>query len=155
MPHTLDQCQECGADIAILRKPLRRLRWTRYWWVGLSSLGSQPLRFCPDCGALYGPRGNLLAKAVVETTTESKQRRFRDDMVGLRDGFGTVVVASGMTIGWTVFGPVTYDVAVAVWAAALGGASMLPFGYFARKAQKAKKELKRLRTVRIRGELDG
>jgi hypothetical protein len=136
-----------------LQRPARRLSGTRHWWRGFAVVFTDPLRYCPICGALYTPSNRLIDEAVVETSTEQKARGFRDDMVGLRDGFGAVVIASGATIGWTVFGPATYDAFVTVVAAAAGGVSLLPFTYFARKARRAKHELRRLRSARVRGEI--
>ncbi len=147
----LKSCEDCGEPIDVLRRPVRRLRWSRYWWHGWTSLLGNPLRYCPACGALYSFGGQLLGSAVVETAHELKARDFRDDMIGLRDGFGTIVVASGLTVGWTILGPVAYDVTVAIWAGAVGGISLLPFSFFAKKARKAKSELRQLRSARTKG----
>lgn len=149
----LGTCEKCGDSIEVLRRPVHRLRGTRHWWRGFAVVFTDPLRYCPVCGALYTPANRLIDEAVVETSTEMKARGFRDDMAGLRDGFGAVVLASGATIGWTVFGPASYDAVVTVVAAAVGGVSLVPFTYFARKVRTAKHELRRLRSARARGEI--
>jgi hypothetical protein len=146
------ECQTCGEPLEILRHPLRRLRWTRYWWEGLLSLVSQPLRFCAACGSIYRNDGHLLATGAAETAVEVKAGGFRDDMINIRDGFGTIVIASEIAVIWTLAGPGAYSPAVSVLAGVVGGAALVPFSYFALRARKAKKELKRLKVARLKGE---
>ena len=145
------RCTNCGADLEVLVRPVRRLRWTRHWWRGVSSLLSQPLRHCKACGSLYDAAGALVATGATETETEAKVRRFRNDMIGLRDGFGAVVLGSGLTVAWTVLGPVTYDPMVTVLAGSLGVAALGPFGYFMTKVRKIKRQLKEWRKARKHG----
>ncbi len=119
----------------------------------MASLFGKPLRACEHCGALYQFDGRLLAAGAVETNTELEVRRFRGEMVGLRDGFGTVVIASEIAVVWTLVGPITYDPSVPILAGSIGLVALLPFGYFARKVYKARKELKQMRTARKQGNL--
>ncbi len=74
-------------------------------------------------------------------------------MRGMRDGFGVVSAASAITVVWSAVGPIAYDGAVAVVAAIVGGASLLPAGYFGRKVRHARRELKRMKTARLNGEI--
>ena len=46
-----------------------------------------------------------------------------------------------------------YDIRVIVIMGAVGGIALLPFTYFARKAVQARRELKGLKTARIKGEI--
>lgn len=150
---TEDACQQCGEPLEVLRHPLRRLRWTRYWWHGLASLVSQPLKVCATCGNIYTFSGRFVAAGVAETAAEMKAQGFRDDMANLRDGFATVVIASQIALVWTLAGPGSFEPTVSVLSAVVGGAALLPFVYFAKKTRQAKKELKRLRMARQQGEL--
>jgi hypothetical protein len=116
------------------------------------SLVSQPLLFCAACGSIYRTDGSLLATGAAETAVEVKAGGYRDDMVNIRDGFGTIVIASEIVVIWTLAGPGAYSPAVSVLAGVLGGAALVPFTYFALKVVKAKKELKRLKMARLKGE---
>lgn len=147
-------CARCGHETALLRHPVRRLRWSRHWWTGVASIFGKPLRACSRCGALYHFDGRLLAAGAVETSSEMDIQRYRKDMVGLRDGFGTVVLASEIAVVWTLVGPMTYDPSTAFAAGAVGVAALVPFAYFARKVSKARKDLKTLRTTRKHGGLE-
>jgi len=152
-PTAPQACERCGRELEVLDRPLRRLRWTRHWWRGASSLFSQPLRICSGCGSLYDFKGTLVAAGAAETEIEMRARRFRGDMVALRDGFGAVVLASGMTVAWTLVGPLGYDLAITILSGSVGALSLLPFGYFARKARAAKQEIKRLKQARREGKV--
>jgi hypothetical protein len=152
-PHTPKPCERCGRELEVLHRPLRRLRWSKHWWRGASSLFSQPLRICPGCGSLYDYNGQLVAAGAAETEVEMRARRFRGDMVALRDGFGAVVLASGMTVAWTLLGPLSYDLAITILSASVGAVSLMPFGYFARKARAARREIKRLKQARREGKV--
>ncbi len=144
-------CQQCGSPLEILKRPLKRLRWTRYWWRGLASLASQPLRLCPQCGSIYTQAGMLVATGAAETNAEMRLRGFKDDMAHLRDGFATLVLASEVGAVWTLMSAGSYDLRVTVVMGAIGGLSLIPFTFFASKASQAKRELKSLKTARLKG----
>ncbi len=144
-------CAACGTDLEILRRPIRRLSWTRYWWRGVSSLFSQPLRHCTSCGSLYDASGTLVATGATETDAELKTRRFQNDMIGMRDGFGAVVLGSGMTVAWTLLGPVAYEPVITVVAGTVGALALGPCGYFLVKVRQTKRELKKWRKARRQG----
>jgi hypothetical protein len=78
------------------------------------SLVSQPLLFCAACGSIYRTDGSLLATGAAETAVEVKAGGYRDDMVNIRDGFGTIVIASEIVVIWTLAGPGAYSPAVSV-----------------------------------------
>ena len=119
----------------------------------MSSLFSQPLRYCPDCGTLYDHTGELIAAGAAETEIELKTGRLKDDMIGLRDGFGAVVVGSGITVAWTILGPLSYDPVVTALAAGVGVLAMGPFGYFFVKVRRTKKRLREWRRARKEGQI--
>ena len=144
-------CQQCGHPLEILKRPLKRLRWTRYWWRGVASLVSQPLRLCPQCGSIYTHAGVLVATGAAETNAEMRLRGFKDDMIHLRDGFATLVLASEVGAVWTLMNAGSYDLGVTVVMGAIGGLALIPFTFFARKASTAKRELKSLKTARLKG----
>ncbi len=144
-------CQQCGHPLEILKRPLKRLRWTRYWWRGLASFLSQPLRVCAQCGSIYTHAGVLVATGAAETNVEMRLRGFKEDMVHLRDGFATLVLASEVGAVWTLMSAGSYDLAVTVVMGMIGGLALIPFTFFARKASKAKRELKSLKTARLKG----
>lgn len=146
-------CQRCGNDLEVVKNPVSRLRWTRYWLKGVKSLFTRPLLACVKCGAVYTWEGELLAVGAVETSSELKLRALREDMSNLRDAFGTIVIAGGITAGWIVLGPGSFDVGAAVIAGSVSGVAFLPFSYFARRARQARRELKKLKETRIKGEL--
>ncbi len=144
-------CQQCGRPLEILKRPLKRLRWTRYWWRGLASLASQPLRLCPQCGSIYTQAGVLVATGAAETNVEMRLRGFKDDMIHLRDGFATLVLASEVGAVWTLMSAGSYDLMVTVAMGTIGGLALIPFTFFARKASQARRELKSLKTARLKG----
>ena len=146
-----NNCQQCGHPLDILKRPLGRLRWTRYWWRGLASFVSQPLRVCTKCGSIYTHQGVLVAAGAAETDAELRLRGFKDDMAHLRDGFATMVLVGEVGAVWTLMSAGGYDPRLTVLLCAIGGLSLVPFTYFARKASKAKRELKGMRTARLKG----
>ena len=73
-------------------------------------------------------------------------------MIGLRDGFGAVVLGSGMTVAWTLLGPVGYEPFITAAAGTIGALALGPFGYFMMKVRKTKRELKEWRKVRRQGD---
>ena len=147
------QCQRCGNELQMLRRPLSRLRWTRYWWRGVTSLFTGPLSICPQCGAMYTGDGELLAAGAVETDTEHRLDIYRRDMALLSDSFGGIIAAAGLLIVWFLVGAGSYDLGQLVAAASVGAASFAPFTYFARKARNAKRDLKQLRQARRSGQI--
>jgi hypothetical protein len=146
-------CGSCGAKLEILRQPMRRLRWSRYWFKGFASFFGRPLRICPKCGAMYSGEGELLAAAAVQTEEEVRLDVYRRDMAYLRDSFGGVIVASEIAAIWLFAGAETANVAAGVLAASLGVASFIPFGFFGTKVRSARKELKRLKQMRLQGRI--
>ena len=72
-------------------------------------------------------------------------------MVHLRDGFATLVLASEVGAVWTLMNAGSYDLRVTVVMGAIGGLALIPFTFFARKASTAKRELKALKTARLKG----
>ncbi len=148
-------CKQCGHPLDVLRRPLRRLRWTRHWWRGLASFVGHPLRVCTNCGTVYTYDGRLVATGAAETDAEMRMRGFRYDMAALRDGFATLVLAGEVSAIWTLMSSTPYDISVTIIAGAVGGLALIPCSYFARKAARAKKELRRLKTARLKGEIQG
>jgi hypothetical protein len=146
-----NDCQQCGHPLEILRRPLRRLRWTRYWWRGLASFVSQPLRVCTKCGSIYTYAGVLVAAGAAETDAELRLRGFKEDMAHLRDGFATVVLVGEVGAIWTLMNAGGYDPRLTVLMGVIGGLSLVPFTFFARKASRAKRELKGMKTARLKG----
>ncbi len=144
-------CQQCGQPLEILKRPLKRLRWTRYWWRGVASLVSQPLRLCPQCGSIYTQAGALVATGAAETNVEIRLRGFKEDMIHLRDGFATLVLASEVGAVWTLMNAGSYDLGITLVMGTIGGLALIPFTFFARKASKARRELKSLKTARLEG----
>ena len=147
------QCESCGAPLEILRRPLRRLRWSRYWFKGFASFFGRPLRVCPKCGAMYSGEGQLLAAAAVQTDEELKLDHYRRDMAYLRDSFGGGIVASEIAAIWLFAGAESVNVAAGILAASLGAAAFVPFGFFGSKVRSARKELKRMKQMRMQGRI--
>jgi hypothetical protein len=147
----IERCERCGHAVETLRHPLRRLRWSGYWWEGVKSLFTGPLKVCDRCGAIYASDGHLMAAGAVETDAEHRLDVFRRDMAYLRDSFAGVVVAGELAAFWLARSTVSPDIVQVALAAAVGAAALLPFGYFARKARSAKRDLVRLREARRRG----
>ena len=144
-------CARCGHELTVLRRPLKRLRWTRYWWKGFVSLFTGPLRTCSQCGAIYANDGSLLAEGAVATEAEQKLDLYRKDMAYLRDSFGGVVIAAELVAVWLIAGPGAIlgpEVAISV---AVGVGALFPYMYFGRKARLAKKDLKELTAARRSG----
>jgi hypothetical protein len=149
----LKRCDRCGHGLELLRKPVRRLRWTRYWGLGWRSLFTGPLSVCPQCGAMYSTDGSLLAAGAIETDAERRLNVYRRDMAYLRDSFGGVFVAAGVAVAWLVGGAESLELAKVVVAGGAGGLSLVPFFYFGRKARLAKKDLRQLRQARQAGSI--
>ena len=146
-----DLCARCGHELAILRHPLKRLRWTRYWRRGFMSLFTGSLRTCSQCGAMYANDGTLLAKGAVATEVEQKLDQYRKDMAYLRDSFGGVVIAAELVAVWLIAGPgPTIGIQVAI-SVAVGVGALIPYMFFGRKARLAKKDLKKLTAARRSG----
>lgn len=146
-------CQRCGTALEVLKHPLRRLRGSGYWREGLKSLFALPLRVCPRCGAIYRYEGQLLAVGAVETADEVHLQSYRDDMAHLRDSFAAVAVAAELAVIWMSAGTAVFPVLAPAVAIGVGGGALLPFVYFGRKARDARRELKRLREARLKGQL--
>ncbi|NIN12431.1 MAG: hypothetical protein GTO05_07155 [Gemmatimonadales bacterium] len=132
---------------------MRRLRWTRYWWRGVTSLFTGQLRICPQCGAMYSGEGELLAAGAIETDAERRLSVYRKDMAYLRDAFGAVFIAAEFVVIWLIAGTESMELAKVVAAASVGAGSLVPFFYFGRKARLAKRDLKQLRGARQRGQI--
>jgi hypothetical protein len=149
----LERCDRCGHALEILSKPVRRLRWTRYWWQGVTSLFTGPMQMCPQCGAIYSAEGVLLAAGAIETDTEHRLNVYRRDMAYLRDAFGGIILASGVALTWLLTGADSFELAKVIAASTVGGVSFAPFIYFGHKARLAKRDLKRLREARQEGRI--
>lgn len=147
------KCQRCGHDTEVMDRPGRRLRFTRYWGYAFLAARDHPLRLCPSCGSIYRHDGELIAAGVTPTIHEERLIRHRNDMRWMRAGFGSVIAASGLSVAWTLIGPVSYDMIVTLGAGALGVAAFLPYEYFSRKARIAKKELRALKSARKEGKV--
>ncbi len=149
----LETCEQCGHALDVLREPVKRLRWTRYWWRGFVSWFTGPLRICAGCGAMYSNEGELVAQGVVATEPEERLNTYRKDMAHLRDSFAAVVIAAELIVVWLVVGVEGTPIDKIILAGGVGAGSLLPFAYFARKARIAKQKLKALRTARQEGRL--
>jgi len=147
------QCTMCGQELEVLLRPLRRLRWSRYWFKGFASLFGRPLRICSHCGAMFSSEGELLAMGAVQTQEELKLDLYRRDMAYLRDSFGGVIVASEIAAIWLVAGADAANIALAIVTGSIGVAAFVPFGFFGRKARTARKQLRRMKEARLRGQI--
>lgn len=143
----------CGNALEVLRHPVRRLRWTRHWVKGVASLFSRPLRVCGNCGAMYSSEGELLASGAVTTEAEQRLDSYRRDMAHLRDSFGGVIVAAELAAVWLAAGAQTANIGGAIVAGSIGLISIVPFGFFAGKAHRARRELKKMKEVRVQGRI--
>ncbi len=146
-------CRKCGHQLEVVRHPMRRLSWSRYWWTGFKSLFARPLLACRNCGAMFTWEGDLLALGAVETMGEVKLKALREDMINLRDAFATVTLAAiGATV-WMIIGPRTFEVIAPVLSGAVAVLSAVPFVYFTRRARQVKRALRGLKDSRVKGEL--
>jgi hypothetical protein len=108
---------------------------------------------CTHCGSIYTYDGDLVAAGAAETDAEMRIRGFRHDMAALRDGFATLVLAGEISAIWTLMSSTPYDISVTIIAGTIGGLALVPCTYFARKVAGAKKELRKLKTARLKGEI--
>jgi len=145
------RCDRCGHELARLRKPVRSLRWTKYWGKGFQSLLTGPLLHCRQCGALYASNGDLLAAGALETEAERRINTFRRDMAIVRDSFAGVIVAAAVVTAWLAGSPTVGTTGQVILTGSVGAVSVLPYLYFFRKARLAKRELKQLRQARREG----
>ena len=146
----LGNCILCAHPLKVLRKPVRRLSWTRHWVKGFASLFTRPLRICSNCGAMYSGEGELLAEGAVQTEPELRLDGYRRDMAYMRDSFGGVIIASGLACAWLLAGPEAGNVTGAIIAGSIGAVSVVPFGYFGSRVRKARKELRAMKTKRLK-----
>ncbi len=102
---------------------------------------------------MYSGEGELLAAGAVQTEEEVRLDLYRRDMAYLRDSFGGVIVASEIAAIWLFFGAESVNVAAGILAASLGVATFVPFGFFGGKARTARKQLKEMKAVRIKGHI--
>ncbi len=147
------RCTMCGQELEILSRPLRRLRWSRYWFKGFASLFGRPLRICSQCGAMFSAEGELLAMGAVQTEEELKLDLYRRDMAYLRDSFGGVIVASEIAAIWLIAGAEAGSIGLALLTGSIGVGAFVPFGFFGRKARMARKQLRRMKQARIQGQI--
>lgn len=147
------RCERCGHSLDLLRKPLRRLRWSRYWWKGAKSLFTGPLWVCSQCGAMYSTEGELVAVGAIETNAERRLDVYRKDMAYLRDSFAGVIIAAEAVALWLGLGPGGAGITQVVIAGAVGVVSFVPFIFFGQRASSAKRDLKQLRQARRSGEI--
>ncbi len=141
-------CERCGTTLETLHHPVRRLRWTRYWWRGWVSLFTGPMYTCPQCGAMHSSQGQLIAAGAVQTAAEQQLDQYRRDMAYVRDSFAGVIIAAELVAVWLLAGPVSATVTQIVASAAVGVAAIVPYAYFSRKAHRARRDLKKLRQAR-------
>ena len=148
-----ERCDRCGHALEVLAKPVRRLRWSRYWWRGVKSLFTGHMKMCPQCGAMYSAEGELLAAGAIETDAEHRLNVYRKDMAYLRDSFAGIFVAAEVAVIWLVAGAESLELTKAIVAGSVGAASLAPVFYFHRKARLARRDLKRLRSDRQQGRI--
>lgn len=148
-------CKLCGNDLGVLRHPIRRLRWTKYWSLGFKSLFGRPLKECLQCGAVYTWEEDLVAEGVVETAPELRLRNLRDDMANMRNSFGTIFLAGEFAALWMWFGPGIYEGAAPLVASAIAVLSLGPAAYFNRRVSQTRKRLKEIKEARAQGLLGG
>ncbi|UCG85534.1 MAG: hypothetical protein JSW71_16595 [Gemmatimonadota bacterium] len=98
---------------------------------------------------MYSGEGELLAAAAVQTEEEVRLDLYRRDMAYLRDSFGGVIVAAEIAAIWLFAGAESANVAAGILAASLGAAAFVPFGFFGSKVRRARKELKRMKQIRL------
>lgn len=146
----LGNCELCAHPLEVLTKPVRRLSWTRYWLKGFASLFTRPLRVCSNCGAMYSGEGKLLAAGAVQTEPELKMDTYRRDMAYIRDSFGGVIVASGLAATWLIAGAEPANLVGAIIAGSVGAVSIVPYAFFGGRVRRARKELKSLKTARLK-----
>jgi len=103
---------------------------------------------------MYSQDGSLVAAGAVDTEAERTLDQYRKDMAYLRDSFGGVIVAAELVAIWLVAGPGAFAVGEVVLVGGVGAAAFIPYAFFARKAHRAKKDLKQLSTARKHGSID-
>lgn len=149
------RCDRCGHDLEVLRKPVRRLRWTRYWWQGVKSLFGRPLQHCAHCGAVYSADGDLVAAGAIETDAERRLNVYRRDMAAIRDSFAGVVVGAELLVVYLLSGPEGATLTKVVLASGVGAGALVSHLYFGHKARLAKRDLKQMRAARRSGKIPG
>lgn len=147
------RCDRCGHGLEVLRKPVRRLRWTRYWWEGFKSLFGRPLRHCSYCGAIYSADGNLVAAGAIETEAERRLNVYRRDMSAIRDSFAGVVIGAQLLVIYFLAGAEGATVTKIVLAGGVATGALASHLYFGRKARLARRDLKRMRAARRSGQI--
>lgn len=148
-----NRCTRCGHGTEVMDRPMRRLRFTRYWGYAFLTGRDRPLRLCPSCGSIFRHDGELIAAGATLTVHEEKLIRHRNDMKWMRAGFGSVIVGSGLGVAWTLLGPLSYDMIVTAGVAAVGALALPPFEYFNRKVRIARRELRALKSARKEGKV--
>lgn len=149
------RCERCGHELVALLRPMRRLRWSRYWLTGFKSLFTGSMRICHQCGAMYSNDGTLVAAGAIATDAERSLDVYRKDMAHLRNAFLGIMIAAGGLASWLAFGPETFELGRVMLIGALGGGAAIPTGYFARKSHVAGRELRSLRRARRAGQIPG
>ncbi len=149
------RCERCGHELEVLLKPVRRLRWSRYWLKGVKSLFTGQMRICRQCGAMYSNDGALVAAGAIATEAERRLDVYRKDMAHLRNAFLGIMIAAGGLASWLAFGPETFELGRVMLIGGLGGGAAVPSIYFGRKAHLAGRELKSLRRARRAGQIPG
>ncbi len=149
----LGNCKLCAHPLEVLRKPVRRLSWSRHWLRGFASLFTRPLRICSTCGAMYSGDGELLAVGAVQTEPEIRLDTYRRDMAYMRDSFGGVIVASGLAGAWLLGGAEATNLVGAIIAGSIGAVSIVPFGFFGSRVRRARKELRAMKAERMKRQL--
>ncbi len=153
MAANVGSCQMCGHQLDLLRRPLKRLRWSGHWWKGVASLFGRPLRACNQCGAIYSEEGDLLAVGAIQTNVEQTLDVYRRDMAYIRDSFGGVILAAALAATWLLASSGATNVTAGIIAVAVGAAAFVPFGFFVGKARLARKQLRRMKETRLKGQI--
>lgn len=117
------------------------------------SIFSRPLKACSECGTVYTWEEELLAQGAVPTLDELHLANLRSDMANMRDSFLTISAAAGFITLWMINGPGNYEATAPIISAAIGVGSLAPGGYFHRRVNDFKKQIKLLRQERIKGHL--
>lgn len=120
---------------------------------GLMSIFSRPLKACHECGTVYTWDEELLAQGAVPTSDELHLANLRSDMANMRDSFLTITAAAGFITLWMINGPGNYEATAPIISAAIGVGSLAPSGYFHRRVNEFKRQIKNLRQERIKGHL--
>lgn len=146
-------CSRCHHDTEVLRRPFRRLSWTKYWGYAFANTRERPMRVCPSCGSIFRYDGELIAAGATSTVHEDSLVQYQHDMRGMRDAFRAVFVASGLGVAASLIWPLGIDMIATVSVGAVGIASLIPARYFGKKVRTVRKELREMKVARQEGKV--